>query len=107
MEMNVAAKSAELESLENENAQLRAEIPRLKAEREGSGRNEILDALDTIKLSQTGWDDGEDIMTFNGKPIGATLTRHREIDRWWPGLKRELADFLAAFLSRKEKGVGE
>ena len=56
---------------------------------------DILDVLETIELRQVGWEGSEDIMTFNGEPIGATVSGRLEIDRWWPDLKRELARTLA------------
>lgn len=43
------------------------------------------------KLSQCAWDEGEHVVLLNGKPIGATITKHnREFDRWWEGVKAEL-----------------
>jgi len=69
-------------------------------------KQQVLEALNQIKLSQTGWENREDVMTFNGKPIGGTISPRREIDRWWPELKQELARFLAEKLSEREKGGG-
>jgi len=67
-------------------------------------KEEILAVLDEIKLSQTCWEDDEDIMTFNGKPIGCTIPRIRgNIDRWWPELKKEIASFLIDNLPIVEK----
>jgi hypothetical protein len=57
---------------------------------------EILDQLEKIQLRQVGWEGNEDVMTFNGEPIGATFSNRLEIDRWWPSLKRELAKFLSS-----------
>ena len=55
----------------------------------------IFNILSEIELNQTGWECGEDVMTFNGEPIGMTIDRHRQIDRWWPELKVRLAEYLA------------
>jgi hypothetical protein len=52
---------------------------------------EILAKLDAIELRQTGC---EDIMTFNGTPIGMTVSKNIEIDRWWTDLKASLAHYL-------------
>jgi hypothetical protein len=62
---------------------------------EAMTEQEILDKLNKIVLVDVGWEDRERIMTFNGKPIGATISRRPEIDRWWPSLKRELVQVLA------------
>lgn len=51
--------------------------------------------LDEIELNQCGWEGDEDIMTFNGQPIGATLGGSREIDKWWPELKTHIAAYIA------------
>ena len=56
--------------------------------------------LDSVQLSQCGWEAGEDIMTFNGKPIGMTIPRNIAIDRWWPDLKAQLVDLLYLELNR-------
>ena len=56
----------------------------------------LLQILDEIKLSQCGWEGNEDVVTFNGEPIGATITKHRrEFDRWWPDLKEHIAEYVA------------
>lgn len=57
--------------------------------------------LDEIKLGQTCWEGNEDVMTFNGEPIGATISRHKQIDRWWPDLKRRLASYLSEHMERR------
>lgn len=63
----------------------------------------ILEILNTIELKQTGWEGDEDIMTFNGEPIGATIRNTGlEIDRWWSSLKRYMAEYLAEKLVKKE-----
>jgi hypothetical protein len=59
---------------------------------------EIRRELDRIVLRQEAWEDDEDIMTFNGSPIGATIGRRGrtiQIGRWWPSLKDEIAQWLA------------
>jgi len=59
-------------------------------------KKEIKEILDTVKLSQTGWESSEDIVLFNGSPIGMTITKHsREFDRWYPEFKEKLAELLA------------
>ena len=58
--------------------------------------------LDEIELNQAGWEVGEDIMTFNRVPIGMTIDRHRQIDRWWPELKERIAEYLAERLSEED-----
>jgi hypothetical protein len=58
-------------------------------------QQEILAKLDTVALSTAAWEEHEDIMTFNGKPIGMTVSGRLEIHRWWPALKREIAELLA------------
>jgi hypothetical protein len=75
----------------------------LSALRKRGEEGEILAALNTIRLSQTGWEGSEDIMTFNGEPTGATILRNVEIGRWWPELKEKIAKYVAAFLTREEK----
>jgi hypothetical protein len=55
---------------------------------------EILDRLEQIELKEVGWEDGENILTFNGDPIGSTIRRNIEVNRWWPALKRELAKWF-------------
>ncbi len=65
--------------------------------------SDIRTILDTIELNQVGWEGDEDIMTFNGTPIGATLSGHRETDRWWPDLKCHIAQYLADKLPCKTK----
>jgi hypothetical protein len=57
--------------------------------------------FDSIQLSQCGWKAGEDIMTFNGTPIGMTIHRNIAINRWWPDLKTHLAEHIANELSKK------
>jgi len=43
----------------------------------------IADRLKNVELSQTGWEDNEDIVLLNGKPIGATISKSsKEFDRW-------------------------
>jgi len=56
----------------------------------------LLAMLDEIALGQVGWECSADVMTFNGEPIGGTFDgRSIEIQRWWPALKAELAEYLA------------
>ncbi len=55
----------------------------------------ILSILNEINLGQTGWEGNEDVMIFNGKPIGATFTVYLDFSRWWPAFKKELAHYLA------------
>jgi hypothetical protein len=57
----------------------------------------IKDILDEIKLDIAGWERNENIVTFNGSPIGATISKNSrpEIDRWWPSLKSHIAIYLA------------
>ena len=62
-----------------------------KLEAENVALRTIVDRLKAAELGQTGWEDGEHIVTLNGKPVGATITRDgREFDRWWPAVKRAL-----------------
>ena len=68
--------------LERQLSASEAEIKRLRG---------IEDRLRNANLSQTGWEAGEDIVLLNGKPVGATITRHRrEFDRWWEAVKNEI-----------------
>lgn len=69
-------------------------------------KERILAILDTIELSQVGWEDREDIMTFNGEPIGATIY-NAEIDRWWPSLKIQLAGYIADNLAVEGRAASE
>ena len=55
--------------------------------------------LEDIRLNQTGWEGNADIVTFNQQPIGMTVSGNIEIDRWWPSLKKHLAENLAEKLS--------
>ena len=65
---------------------------------------EVLSILDKIELKQEAWGGGEHIMTFNGDPFGATISRKSmEIDRWWDGLKKEIAFHIMAN-SEQENG---
>jgi hypothetical protein len=57
--------------------------------------------LDSVSLGQCGWEAREDIMLFNDKPIGATISRNIEIGRWWPDLKIHIAEYIANELSKK------
>lgn len=57
--------------------------------------------LDEIELGQTLWEDGQSVMTFNGKPIGGTI-HDAEIARWWFALKLEIAEYLGALVRTKE-----
>ena len=71
----------------------------IDSSRRDQTEKEVLYLLDSIKLSQTGWEGSEDVMTFNGQPIGATVSnRGLEIDRWWPELKTTLAKQIAHHL---------
>jgi len=65
-------------------------------------KEKILEALNEIKLSQTGWEGREDIMTFNGNSIGMTISHNIEIDRWWPELKEKLAEFINNYLEQEK-----
>ena len=56
---------------------------------------QILDRLNGADLREVPWEDGEDILTFNGEPIGSTIRRNIEVPRWWPALKQEIAKLLA------------
>ena len=59
-------------------------------------QEKILKILDNVTIAQAPWECGEDIVTLDGKPIGATITRHsREFNRWWPEFKIELSKILA------------
>lgn len=50
-------------------------------------------------LSQMCWEDDEDIVELNGKPIGGTITKHdREFDRWYPEYKKEVKEFIETLL---------
>ena len=56
----------------------------------------IVGRLRTAELSQCGWEDSEDIVLLNGKPVGGTITKHsREFNRWWPSVKDELLGIAA------------
>jgi hypothetical protein len=58
--------------------------------------------LDSTSLSQCGWEGHEDIVLFNDKPIGATISnRNLELGRWWPDLKIHIAEYIANELSKK------
>jgi hypothetical protein len=62
-------------------------------------KEKIMKSLDEVKLSQSGWEGNEDIVIFNGKPIGMTISnRNLELGRWWPELKEHLAIHLAKSL---------
>ena len=63
-------------------------------------RQKIFDIIDDIKLIQCGWELGEDIVLYNGEPIGMTITKHnREFDRW-------LSDFKRLLKHRIENAIG-
>ena len=50
--------------------------------------NAVIERLRNANLSQTGWEGDEDIVLLNGKPAGATITKHhREFDRWWESVR--------------------
>jgi hypothetical protein len=68
---------------------------------------EIRDRLNQIRLSQCAWEDREDIVTFNGNPIGCAISGRIEIDRWWDGLKDALSKWLALAPQAPEKKEGE
>jgi hypothetical protein len=63
----------------------------------------LLEILNDIELDQARWEDGEDVMLFNGEPIGMTIGRHRQIDRWWPALKIRLAELIAKELTNAKE----
>jgi len=70
------------EDVKNYIEDLRKEIKRLQA---------IEKRVREAKFSQCIWEDGENIVLMNGKPIGMTITKHnREFDRWWESAKAEL-----------------
>jgi len=51
----------------------------------------IVDNLKNARLTQTGWEEGEDVVLLNGEPIGATITRHRiEFNRFWDAVKNKI-----------------
>ena len=56
----------------------------------------ILEILDEIEIAKVGWEDDDDIITFNGMPIGGTVSRRSnlELDRWWPSMKKEIAQLV-------------
>ena len=63
----------------------------------------VVERLRTATLSQCGWEDSEDIVLLNGKPIGMTITHnHREFDRWWPAVKAELLGEGAAEAAKEK-----
>ena len=63
----------------------------------------IVDKLRSAELSQTRWEDGEDIVLLDGRPIGGTITSHsREFPRWWPSVKKALLDEAAAIAKATE-----
>ena len=52
---------------------------------------EIVERLKKAKLSQIGWEDGEDVVLLNGEPVGMTVTRHKiEFDRFWNSVKAKI-----------------
>ena len=59
---------------------------------ENNRLHEIVNRLKNAKLSQERWEDDEDIVTLNGKPVGATISHKNrlEFDRWWESVKEEL-----------------
>ena len=62
------------------------------AQAENKQLQAIVDRLRAAELGQTAWEDDEDVVTLNGKPVGGTVSRNRnpEFHRWWPAAKREL-----------------
>ena len=51
----------------------------------------VVDRLEKSELSQTGWEDGEDVVLLNGEPVGMTVTRHKiEFDRFWNSVKAKI-----------------
>lgn len=50
-----------------------------------------------IKVAEEAWEADEDIVTFNGKPIGSTISRAGRgiFVSCWPSLCREIAEHLA------------
>ncbi len=54
--------------------------------------NTIIDKLRNAELSQCGWEDDEDIVLLNRKPVGMTISKRNRLnfDRWWPAVKAEL-----------------
>jgi hypothetical protein len=58
-------------------------------------------ALDKMDIKIAAWEADEDIMTFNGRPIGGTLSRRGglQIDRWWLSLKIEIIALVVDVLS--------
>ena len=66
-----------------------AAVDRLRAENERLSA--IVDRLRNAELSQCGWEADEDIVLLNRKPVGCTIRKdHKEFERWWPAVKREL-----------------
>lgn len=56
----------------------------------------IAEAIDKIKLYQTGWEGDEDIVCFNDEPIGGTISKRNrlEFDRWLPSFKQKLKELI-------------
>lgn len=66
----------------------------------------IVKSMDSIDVRVTGWDCGEDIMTFNGSPIGATLPKGIDPHRWWGSLRETIkAHLKSAALGDTDKEV--
>jgi len=67
-----------------------------------SREQQVLKILGEAKLDHARWEDDEDIVTLDGKPIGGTISRNRgpQFGRWWPEVKRELAARIAEALAQ-------
>jgi len=62
--------------------------------------NCVKEAVEAIELKQEAWEANEDIVTFNGNPIGATISRYGRSDwkRWFPEFKELLSARLVRAL---------
>ena len=57
-------------------------------------------------LTESGWEDSENLMFLNGEPLGMTIRNNgKEIDRWWPFLKDELWSFIHSALEEQRKEI--
>lgn len=55
-------------------------------------------------LTEGGWEDSENLMFLDDKPLGMTIRNDgKEIDRWWPFLKEEVWKFIEQALSTQNK----